>query len=459
MDATASTKPNVKIVPWLYFSATLSSMVCNTVAGSYIAFYMTERMLISAALMGVVMIIARGLDLALGLVCGAIIQKTQLKPGQYRFWLLWAPVACGIGTTLLFINPNIPIAAKAVMVIIGYMGYGGGMSFIQTSQNGMLAKIAGSDFNLRLSIAAKVNQGNAVGRLLTAMITLPLINYFSSKGADGYTVVQVIFATLGVAGQMILFVGTKAFEKYDPDFKGSQTAIGPMLSSTLKNGQLLILMLADTLRYTVMMFLALFNMYYFTYVAGDRNMMTLFLTISSVLSVFGAFIAQPIAKKAGKKNSAMLTGVIGIAGYLCMLFFGGVGKGLVYIIFCSIATLGSMIITSVGVNLYLDCAEYQLFTTGQDNRTFVMSMYGVTVKLAFVIASLVVSSVLMASGYSATAEGGSVADPARMHSLVCYTAVGMYVCYLLLMAFAFKLTDEKSKEYAEANAAKASQGQ
>ena len=438
-------------VPWMFFIATVSQMIGNTIAGTYLAFYLTDKMGMTAVIMGGVMLASRIADLIIGVSSGAVVQKISLKHGQFRSWLLYAPIAVGLGTTMCFINPAIPMGAKAVMVFIGYIGYGGGMSFIQISTNGMMAKIAGPKIQDRLSISAKVVQGQNVGRLLTSLITLPLILIFEGMGKDGYTIMQVIFVTIGVSGQMVLFVGTKKYEQYDPNFKAAGGAasvkLTTMLTNTLKNGQIVLLMFADTLRSAVLMSIAGLNAYVFRYVVQNMALMTTYLTISSAVGILVAFAARPISAKLGKKNSALLSGAIGSIMYISLGLFGGTNPVL-YTVFVVGAAAGIMIITSCGVNLYLDCAEYQLFKTGQDNRTFAMSMIGVTVKLGFVASSVIVSAFLEFAGYDSATQ--TMSDPAMLIRSMGLIFGGCYVLYFVLMLF-YKITEDKSREYAEHN--------
>ncbi len=183
-----------KSVPWLYFIALFAQMIGGTIATTYLVFYMTSRMLIAAAVMGTILLISRIVDLVIGLLAGAVVQKLCFKNGQYRFWLLYGPLAVSVGTTLCFINPAIPMMAKAVIVFLGYILYGAGMSFIQVSQNGLMTKIAGPNMEDRLALTSKMLQGQNTGTIVASIITLPLIMWVDTKGVDGYTVIQIIFA-------------------------------------------------------------------------------------------------------------------------------------------------------------------------------------------------------------------------------------------------------------------------
>ena len=448
-----------KSIPWLYFLAMFCQMVGGTLAGSYLTYYMTGRMLITATVMGTVMLVARIVDGVIGLLSGVIVQKVCFRHGQYRSWLLYAPIMVAIGTTMCFINPNIPVMAKTVIVFVGYILYGAGMSFAQLSQNGMMAKIAGPDMSIRMTIAGKTIQGMNAATIVTSAITLPLIMYIESNSSlDGYTLVQVVYATLGLIGQIALFVGTKAYESYDPNFKQSAGAVslGTMLSETLKNGQLILLMIADALRWGALMALISLGMYYFTDIMGNPNAFALAMTIQGILGFVSSLIAPPIAMKVGKKASALIGGISGAIAYAGIALFAHTNY-IIYIVCNSIAIVGGSLIGACGANLYLDCGEYQLYKTGKDNRTFVMSMFGMATKIGIAISSPIVALILNASGYLASPTGvATIANPRLMVMLIGGIPASLYALNFILMLF-YKITDEKAKEMAAHNFAQMQQ--
>jgi Na+/melibiose symporter-like transporter len=403
-------------------------------------------------MMAGIMLVARTADLILGVASGGIVQQTQLNKGQYRSWLLYGPFICSIGTTMLFINSSLPVAAKYAQIVIGYILYGGAMSFLQISNNGMMAKISGPNVDDRMSISSKTVQGQNIGRLLTSLVTLTVIQMFDKiEKLDGYTVTQLIFVTIGIAGQLVLYYGTKDYESYDPNFKTSGTGsvkTTTMVVNTLKNPQLVILMIGDTARSTVLMTLAGLAMYVFTYVVKNPTMMTPYMFTTAITSLVASFVIAPISKKIGKRNAGRMTGIICTLSYACLGLFAG-ESAIMFILFMAIAGVGTMFIGSVAATLYLDCAEYQLFQTGQDNRTFAMSMFGVTIKVGFVFSSIILSWLLEAGGYDAVNK--VMADPNKFIRMTGFTSAAIYSIYLVIMLFFYQISEDKAKEYAEAN--------
>lgn len=443
-----------KSIPWLYFVAMVSQQLCINVSMSFLTFYITDRMLVAVTVMGTVMLAARIVDGIIGLFCGVIMQKVQLKLGQYRSWLLYAPIMVTLGTIVCFLNPNIGPSGKMAVVFIGYVLFNAGMSFTQLSQNGMMAKISGPVMEHRLAISAKIVQGQNLGTILAAATTLPLIMFFdSSTGMDGYLLVQTLYAVVGFIGAMALFMGTKGFDEYDPDFKKNQSTsagIGTMMASTLKNSQLILVMICDAMRFTCMMFMISIAMYYFSYVINQPGMMSVSMTVQGICAFLMSLVAPQIVKRIGKKNAALATCAICAIGYGGIAMFA-VNGYMYYIVFNAIAVAGTAIVTSCGVNLYLDAGEYQLYTSGKDNRTFIMSMYGFVIKIGFALSAIFVTFCLTQGGYEILADGSSVvANPATFVGLIGGIAAGLHIIGLVAMLF-YKITDKQAVEYADSN--------
>jgi Na+/melibiose symporter-like transporter len=351
---------------------------------------------------------------------------------------------------MLFFNPAIPQAVKLVQIFVGYMAVGAGMSFAQVSQNGLMSKIAGPNITNRLAITAKISQAQQVARIVSAMLAMPMILFFEKFGVDGYTITQIIFMIFGVLGQLPLFFKTRQYEGYDPNFKNTSAGsvkIGALFTETLKNGQLIILMIADSLRYCASLSIVSLAAYYFRYVIQDMGKLTIALTVQGVFGFLGALAGQVIPKKIGKRPTAILAGLLSVGLYTGLAIFGNTGWE-AWLVCVSGSLFLSAVIVSCGVNFYLDCGEYHLFKTGKDNKAFTMSMYGVSIKIAFALSSVAIAYLLGASGYNGAAN--IVENIRLMVLLIGGIHAGLNLIYALLM-LTYGITEEKAKEYAEHN--------
>jgi Na+/melibiose symporter-like transporter len=187
--------------------------------------------------------------------------------------------------------------------------------------------------------------------------------------------------------------------------------------------------------------------YYFRYIAQDMGKLTIALTIQSIASLAGAVLGPPISKRLGKKPSGVLTGILCTA-FFSVLAIWGHTSWMFYVIGASGGLFSIGIIRSCGVNLYLDCGEYHLYKTGKNIKTFMMSMFGMSIKIGFALSSVAIAYLLEAVGYSGATN--TVENVPLMSRLIGGILAGLSFAYALLM-ITYGISDAKAKEYAEHN--------
>ncbi|WP_187374427.1 MFS transporter [Murimonas intestini] len=446
-----------KNVPWMFFTAYFTNQIGSALTMLFLTVFITEYMGISPALMAVSLTVARIADLAVSLFAGAIVQKTNMRFGQFRSWLLIIMPIVQVATFLIFVNPNIGTTGKAVLIGIAYFFTSAPMNIFVVVHNSLMAKISGPNMANRMAITPRLVQGIQLGNIVASMITLPLVQFFGgSEMTKGFPVVAVLFGVIALSGQVLMFIGTKNYDVYNPNLKkveGSTQSVKltAMYGETLKNGQLWILLITDILRQTSVFVLSGMLGYFFTFAVGDFTMMSNGLLINSLAACAGAFFVGPyIARRIGKKNSSILSAGIACIAYLILAFFAK-DNWIIYISCTAFAALGLSIVGSVGINLYLDAGEYQFYKTGKDNRPFVMSLQTVPMKIGMTLSGSIVAAILYEAGYvQHEGAAATMSDPLRMVFLTGMLVAILYGLSAILVS-AFKINEEKSKEYAAEN--------
>jgi Na+/melibiose symporter and related transporters len=449
----SETKQIPKSLPWMFFTYSIA-VSCNTVVTqTYLMFFITEYTGLSATVMASILTVARFVDLGVSLFSGMVVQKSNTKMGAFRPWLLFCPLITWGGCIVSFLNPNIPLAAKLVITVIGYLMTHLPMNFITVAQNGIQTAISGTDMDARLNIASKRIQGMQFARIVTALTTLPFINFFFKLDMPGYLIVILIHGAIAAAGTIMMFIITKEYDKYVPNLKNiegstSNVKISQMYIQTLKNSQMWVLLIVDTLKMTGLQGAAAMMTYYLSYSAKNFDLMTVAQTVAGVVGFGAAILATPIAKKLGKKPANLLSCGIAAVSYLCLALFTD-GNPILYIALTSIATVGLAVYAAFGVNPYLDAAEYQLYKTGQDNRPFVMSMQNITIKIAFIASGPITAIILNATGYDPVAK--IVENTKQMVFMIGMIPTVAYILAMVIFGLFYKITDEKAAEYAQHN--------
>ena len=450
-------------IPWTFFTAYFTNQIGSALTLLFLTAFLTDFMGMSPANMVTALTVARMGDLLVAFFAGAIVQKTNMRFGQFRSWLLIIMPIVQSACFLIFLNPSLSAQGKVVFVCIAYFFTSAPMNIFVVVHNSLMAKISGPNMANRLAITAKLFQGIQFATIVASIATLRLVRFFDPAMVRGFPIVAALFGSFALGGQLLMFVVTKEYDVHDPGLKekaGSTQNVRllQMFRQTLKNVQLWIVLVADILRQTAVFVLSAMLSYYFIYHVGDYVKMSDGLLIQSVCSCTAAFTVGPwLAKRLGKKRACIASGVVAAVAYTAIILIGK-ESWYHYIACTSIAAMGLSMLGTVGIQLYLDVGEYQLFKTGQDNRPYVMSLQMVPMKVGMMLSAPIVAWMLKQAGYRQY-EGGmppTMADPGHMILLIGGIAAALYGAYVLMMLL-FGINEEQSKRYAAENQLRAQQ--
>ena len=443
-------------VKWMFALDTFSQQWGIAVTLIFMNMFMTNFLLMTPVIVAGILTVGRLVDLAVSSVSGAIVQKGNLKTGPLRTWLVINGPLLAVGNLFIFLNPNVSPLMKIILFTIGYCFRNLPQSFLITASNAMVAKVAGANMTDRLALTAKKMQGINATAIITSMLTVPLCSYFNSTigNGRGYLIVSLAYCVIHTAAGIIVYINLAPYDQYDPHAKkveGSavNVKVTHMYADTFKNPQVWILMIAGLAAQTAMFTVSPLNAYYYTYVLGNINYMAIVTSVGAWLALGLAFVAPPFAKKLGKKNSF----VVGYAG-MCIgsagILFFSKGNFILFFIFTIFNRVVLAPSGSVGINMWGDAAEYQLYKTGRDSRPFIMSLNSLMMKIGQLISSFTYAYVLQYCNFRALGPGRIEIDVDRLHSGQWGVLLSSYVI-ILICYICFGINEQKSREYAEAN--------
>lgn len=437
------------------FTSSLISMVPMT----YITIFMTDNLLISAAVVGSVLLIARIIDFIVSVVVGGIIEKTRLPWGKYRSWILIVRWVIIFGVVCQFFDTTVfPVAARAIVCCIGYICMHGGMSFTTNSYYGLIPLLAGANANDRFRLSARGAQFMSASVLMVSALALPLINLIApSTGMNmGYFIVAVAFAIPYILGsQMCCNMcrdvdqsgKTGGLEKSET--MGGTVTLKDMVKSVVANSQLMVLFITFTVFYIAMFIVSGIMAYYFTYITGNILYMSASMTISMIASLAAAMILPKFAGRLGKKRSFVLALSIYTVGSILIWKFSA-SSWIIYTVIASVNAASIYLFTSFGVNYFLDAGEYYLYKTGKNTKDIAISMYSVPMKIGMALGGAIATYGLAAINYTAGMEAtaGFISKFMVLTGVIpaAFTLLGAVV-----LAIGYKITDENAAMYAKAN--------
>ena len=444
-----------KNMPWLYFFQNIGMALGTSVPMYYLMYFLTNFAGMTPALVATILFISRVVDFAFALVAGPIVQKSNMRWGKYRSWILISVFMVQIGVFMMFINPDISLGAKAIIVCIGYILQNAPMNSLMTAQYGLMANTTGASTENRMAISAKMMQGMSVAAIIVSAATLPFINYILKRGSNGFLIVSMIYGATMVTTSLIMFVKTREFDTYGPGLKNVfNISIGQMYGQSLRNSQMWVVLTANALFMTSVLIVTSIGIYYFQYSIENVDMQPVSATITTIATCVASFVMAPVARKTGKRNSAITSSLFGA---VCMTLIGLFAHQNVwfFIFISAVLGFGAALVGTVGVNLFLDAAEYQLYKTGKDSRAFVMSLYNIPMKIGLAASSPIAAFMLTNSGYKQEIIDGtlvtSMANPQIFVRWFGLLLAAIYMVSVLMYTFLYKITDAKAAEYVAEN--------
>jgi Na+/melibiose symporter-like transporter len=286
---------------------------------------------------------------------------------------------------------------------------------------------------------------------------LPLVNFLTPRVGDAhaYTIVMCLVG-------FIFFLGIKSLSDVAKPFDPPQAAGGAaatkvnlldMAKAVVTNNQLLIFMFTQLCSYTAVFgIIGTLRAYYFMYILGDFNLMTPVLTATTIIGLICITIGPKIGTKLGKKRALVLgMSFYALSGILIFLF--GSTSVFAYVGLLAIGTLGNYFWVGFGANYTIDCGEYGYWKTGKDNRTVVMSMFNVPMKLAVLLGGTVGAFALAFIGYKPGFNPAEVQHFSRNFMFMFGAVPGMLNALgALVFGLAYKISDADAAKYAKENA-------
>ncbi len=428
-----------------------------TIAGAYIAFFLTDLTGLSPTGMGAVLLVGGAADTISCFFVGILVQNTNLKWGKYRSWALISPVATALGFVLLFVNWQMAEGARIIFLCILYSIAAIGSNLQTLSQNGLISKVT-QDPDGRVKLVGRQMQGHAAARVVSGMIFLPIVALIGRGNvASGYLGYFVIFGLLAIISNYFVFKMTKEYDPYVSESKLEKevNVMGPkdMWNVLRQNDQFLVLIFTDLINSIGLMVGFVAMPYFFVYIVGDMSGMTYFLAASSICQLIGCFVGPLMFKKWDKKP-IFIYGVIAYGmsfpiTYIAYLITGVASPWLFVILLCfgsfSLATQNPLKPT-----MFMDCAEYGYQKYGKNATSFILTFAPLPVKGGASVAGGILGICLSVIGYTA-GMALTQALTSKLMFIICIIPFIFVLIALAIFVFGYKLNRTNLAEIRAAN--------
>jgi GPH family glycoside/pentoside/hexuronide:cation symporter len=456
---------------------------------SYLTAFQTEGLGWSAVLATTVLIGPRVIDFILGISCGTIMSKVNMKWGRYRSWFIILRWVVALSVIMQFLDTKaLPLWMQVACIFVGYTLMNGSMNFILTAQYGIMFMMGGASMDDRQRLSIRANQFTMAGTILTSAALIPALQALTKTfypdntnpnwyGPSAFMVLALICAGFYWVGATCVVSAAKEYDKpVEAGAAGPVQKIGDVIRGVVTNDQLLIYTLVTTLTSISMFAIMPLGIFYYMYVLGNMMLMPIAMTVSTLFGFVASLIGPQIGRKLGMKRSMVIGMVIAICGNLVTANFGGnsnpsgirlagmeVPVGwIVYLVVMLVASLAAQTYAGFAMQFQVNAGEYGYWKTGKDNRTAAMGLGAIPMKIAMIVGGALGGYALAAIGYQPGmgVPGGPAFPPnftLNFMRLMGYVPAAISTVSLLLFGFGYKITDADAKMYAEENMKKTMQ--
>ncbi|MBJ6122662.1 MFS transporter [Sphingomonas mollis] len=400
---------------------------------NFLTFYYTDVFGLAPGIVGVIFLSLRIFDAISDPLIGMMADRTHTRWGRFRPYLLWTAIPVGLSCFLTFQSPDLGYDGKVAYAAATYFLLALSYSLNNVPYCALITRMTDSARegvacqSVRFAMVAIASFGVSVG--------LPIM-VRQLGGADvalGYRNGVAILSLAAVAMFLICFAFVR--ERAVPS-DAVELPLRVAISNTLKN---------DQLRLTFVMTLLLigiFNtkggaaLYFITYVLnGGTTYQALFFGIATTGGFIGSIVVQLFTRRYDVKTVYVWVNLVLVAGHFAAFFVPGdyPTLWLVLVGLCCIVLGCTLPLHFTLIQLADQYGEWRLGTRSS-GMSFAFNQF--FVKLAWAVAGVLISGVLVAVSYQA---GAGNQTPLSLTGIILLSTVIPGLMHLALALTASRL--------------------
>lgn len=429
------------------------TLACN-VETYFFSFFLTNMAQYSMATISVITTVISVVCAVLVGVAGGIINSSKpMKWGRYRSWLVVIPWLIPLIYPFQFVKIGdgvisglIIMAAAIISHTLWQFPYVASISMIS---------VAGKNQEERAQLSSTRAMWNSFSKVIFSVIGVPLAGVFAGLLGTKNQYAGVAFC-LGLAMVIGYFIHFKMFEGYEEkeevvaDKKTvakEKTGLKDLAISLIQNPPLIALLIACVSPYIYVFVTSGIAIYYFDYVVDRSGMLSIYIMISSFVSIIGSYLCKKLVRKLTARKT-----------FLFALLFMAACSGIAFlrynqmyevIILMSLVQLGFGIIIASQPMLYSDVIIYNEWKTGKNAAGWITGLQMVPLNVGIVSRGLIISACLALASFDPNNVANVVSDELKTGICIAFMIIPGVVLLAgaIIFGFGYRLTKEKVEKY------------
>lgn len=430
-----------------YAVGDLGSNFVWTFCSSWLTLYYTDSVLMSAALIGTIMLIIRLFDGVSDILFGVVIEKTHTKIGKARPWFGASIIPLVITQLFVYNVPSsLSMTGKTIWIIVTYFL----LTVVFYTINSLSYHSMLSRFSLDPNDRSKVSSVRGIfaflaGLLLSVLTPMILNGKGGSKVQSAWSKTALIFSIACLVLQSITFFGIKEKRMDEEEKKAMPHGdVKKGVRALLHTKYFYISIIVFICTYILNGLVLAAHVYFARDVLGNANLYTVIAVTSVLATIIGISFAPKMFEKIGKKKTLMIAAIVYIIGCVVGLI-GSRSLGMV---------LAATVIDGIGLAPYVagiftfapDIVDLLEIRTGERYEGLVTSVNSVGTKIGTGLASAALGWGLALGHYNGALE----VQPASVLTAETFLIYGLPIvmCVISLIAMSFWNIDQDLKKEA-----------
>lgn len=326
-----------------YALGDLGSNFVWTFCSSWLTLYYTDSVLMSAGLIGTIMLILRLADGVSDVLFGAMIEKTHTKMGKARPWFGGSIIPLVLIQLLVYNVPSkISNGGKLAWIIVTYflltvVAY----TINNLSYHAMLSRISLDPTDRNKVSSVRGIFAFLAGLILSIVTPIVLNGNGGSKEQHAWTVTALVFSMACLILQAITFFTVKEKISCTDEKEKKDTASGDLkkgIHALLHTKYFYISIIVFICTYILNGLVLATHVYYTRDVLGNADLYSIVAVLSVVSTVIGISAAPKLFSRMGKQKTLIISAVVYIVG--CVIGIAGSSQLTMVLIATAVTGIG-----------------------------------------------------------------------------------------------------------------------
>ena len=445
-------KEETKYLKWYhkigYGSGDVAGNVVYALLTAFVMFYLTDTIGLSMGVVGTLIAVSKVFDGVTDFFFGRMIDKTHTKMGKARPWMLWPYIGCAIALVACFAVPtNWGETAQYIFFFISYTLLNAVFFTANNIAYASLTALITKNTNERVQLGS-IRFIFAFGTsMLIQYITIDAVQWFGG-GADGWRIVAVIYAIIGLVVNTISVFSVKELPEADRGMEKERAEEHKLtfldsFKLLLKNKYYVIICITYILTQLYSSVIGM-GIYYMKYILGNEGLFSDFALAINIPMVAMLLVLPLIIQKMGGMYKLNILGyVIAALGRLGVMVAGYMGNIHLMLAFTVIATLGIAPLQGDLNALIASCSEYTTLKTGHRLDGMMYSCSSLGIKIGGALGTAICGWLLDAAGY---VENAATQNASTINMLQILYLWGPTIICFIVMFLLSRLNVEKANK-------------